>query len=127
MKKFLTITLIVLLFVIGITYSVVDFIKNNEEEKRLEEERIELTKLNASLVIDSVELAYTTALTTNMGVYPTLEQVKNNFNNANANWIEDSKIESIKNDFECSVVIEEKTLKVTCLEYTTTTDLIIRN
>lgn len=129
MKKFFGILLVIALCLVGVIYVIVERIEKEELELKQdhEEQKLQLTKINASLVIDSVELAYTTALTKNMGTYPTLEQVKNNFNNEHAIWNSNDKITSLENNFECSVVIQEQILKVNCLDYETTSNLIIRN
>lgn len=127
MKKMLVVLLLVLIVIVGGVFGIVKLADDVKEDKRLQEEKLQLQKTNASLVIKSVELAYTTAVTNNMGVYPTLQQVKNNFSNEHATWESDEKIISLENEFECSVSITGKILKVTCLDYETDSNLIVRN
>lgn len=127
MKKMLVVLLLVLIIIVSGVFGIVKLANDVKEDKRLQEEKLELQKTNASLVIKSVELAYTTAVANNMGVYPTLQQVKNNFSNEHATWEKDEKIISLENEFECSVSITGKLLKVTCLDYETDSNLIVRN
>ncbi|MBE6139882.1 MAG: hypothetical protein E7174_05270 [Firmicutes bacterium] len=97
----------------------------NTYEDTIDDAKNSANQRTAELIISTVQLAYSTAYLNNKG-YPTLEQVKTEFNSEiHANWNSDYVIES--NSFNCTVEVINNYLKVTCLELETTNEMILSN
>lgn len=125
MKKVIISLVIIFAVIAGITFAGIKFVDGLKEDKEEYNAKKEMDNINANLIIESVNLAYETAMGNNLGVYPTLEQVKENFANEHAKWEEDNKI--VSDSFECSVNTDNKLLVVKCLDYQTNNSLKLRN
>lgn len=123
--KVIIILVIIFAVIAGITFAGIKFVDGLKEDKEEYNAKKEMDNINANLIIESVNLAYETAMGNNLGVYPTLEQVKENFANEHAKWEEDNKI--VSDSFECSVNTDNKLLVVKCLDYQTNNSLKLRN
>ena len=97
----------------------------NTYEDTIDDAKNSANRSAAELIISTVQLAYSTAYLNNKG-YPTLEQVKTEFNSEiHANWNDDYVIEA--NGFNCNVEVINNYLNVTCLESKTSNELILSN
>lgn len=123
--KVIIILVIIFAVIAGITFAGIKFVDGLKEDKEEYNAKKEMDNINANLIIESVNLAYETAMGNNLGVYPTLEQVKENFANEHAKWEEDNKI--VSDSFECSVNTDNKLLVVKCLDQQTNNSLKLRN
>ncbi len=79
----------------------------------------------AELIISQVDLAYTQAMYSSNGSYPTLEQVKNEFSSDSAYWEEDKIYSYGLYEFVCDINVENLRLKVTCLNSETKNELVL--
>ena len=114
MKKVLIIilTLIVFAFIIGY----------NSYKKELKEARASLRSKSELVIISHVKLAYTQAYAKNFS-YPTLEQVKLEYNNMSKNW-NGNEITSYEGA-SCIVSKENSKLQVKCKDNELTEELIL--
>ena len=82
-------------------------------------------KSTAELIISTIKNAHALAQLKNKN-YPTLKQVKEEFNSQSlATWDDDYVIEA--NGFNCNVEVVNNYLNVTCLESKTSNKLILSN
>ena len=84
----------------------------------IEDARNNAKKRSAELVIQSVELAYSTAFMAD-GSAPTLDEVKSAFKMDNANWSGDTI--TTNDNVSCDVITDGNNLKVDCKDGNETT------
>ena len=81
----------------------------------IEDSRESSKKISAGNVVSAVESAYNLAYANNMGMVPTLDQVKEAFNMRGATWTGNTI--KTNDDVTCTITLEDVQMSVACENY----------